>query len=80
VDHACSTTILFRLRRGSGKHRSTPMTFPWANLSQGKSFNEFEVNWGEHRWAPFDVTIKVRSPEHAALIDREGRIAVDTKY
>lgn len=52
----------------------------YLNFSQGKPFNEFEVNWGEHRWAPFDVTIKVRSPQHAALVEREGRVAVDTKY
>ncbi|KAK4938229.1 hypothetical protein LTR10_021302 [Elasticomyces elasticus] len=46
----------------------------------GKPIDSFNVNWGEYRFAPFDVNIKVRSPQHAALIEREGRIAVDTMY
>lgn len=57
-----------------------PKTLTDRSTNQGKPFNEFEVNWGEHRFAPFDVSIRVRSPQHAALIEREGRIAVDTKY
>ncbi|KAE8446356.1 hypothetical protein EG329_012105 [Mollisiaceae sp. DMI_Dod_QoI] len=39
-----------------------------------------KANWLEHRWAPFPVKITIRSPEHAALVDREGKIAVATKY
>ncbi|KAH0846045.1 hypothetical protein FOPE_11433 [Fonsecaea pedrosoi] len=46
----------------------------------GKPIDSFQVNWGEHRFAPFDVSIRVRSPQHAALIEREGRAAVATKY
>jgi cytochrome P450 len=52
----------------------------FTDTSQDKSFDSFRVDWGEYRHAPFEVQIKVRSPAHAALIEREGRIAVDTKY
>ena len=46
----------------------------------GESIDTFKPNWIEHRWAPFSVRIKVRSPKHAALIEREGKVAVETKY
>jgi hypothetical protein len=38
------------------------------------------INPGEHRWAPFEVEIKVRSEQHRELIQKVGRPAVDVRY
>ncbi|CAG8952215.1 hypothetical protein HYFRA_00000955 [Hymenoscyphus fraxineus] len=38
------------------------------------------TNWTEHVKAPFAMKIKPRSPAHAALVEREGKIAAETKY
>jgi hypothetical protein len=38
------------------------------------------MNIAEHRWAPFEVSIKVRSEKHRELIERVGRPAVDVRY
>ncbi|KAF8855770.1 cytochrome P450 [Acephala macrosclerotiorum] len=50
------------------------------NELPGQPIKSLEANWLEHRWAPFPVEIKVRSPAHAALVDREGKVAAETKY
>ncbi|KAF4620163.1 hypothetical protein G7Y89_g14658 [Cudoniella acicularis] len=47
---------------------------------EGKPIDTIHSNWLEYRHAPIAVTIKVRSPAHAALIEREGKAAVETKY
>ncbi|RDL31768.1 Cytochrome P450 [Venustampulla echinocandica] len=47
---------------------------------EGQPIDSLRVSWLEHRHAPFPVSIKVRSPQHAALVEREGEIAVNTKY
>jgi len=52
----------------------------WLIVLQGDPIDTFKPNWIEHRWAPFPVRIKVRSPKHAALIEREGKAAAETKY
>ncbi|KAH8659246.1 cytochrome P450 [Tricladium varicosporioides] len=46
----------------------------------GKPIDTVHSPWLEYRYAPIDITLKVRSPAHAALIDRECKAAVDTKY
>jgi hypothetical protein len=38
------------------------------------------MNVAEHRVAPFEVNIKVRSEKHRELIERVGRPAVDVRY
>jgi len=38
------------------------------------------INVGEHRWAPFDVKITVRSQKHRELIERVGKPALDVRY
>ena len=35
---------------------------------------------GEHRWAPFEVKLKVRSEKHRELIERVGRPVVGVQY
>ncbi|TVY82299.1 Cytochrome P450 monooxygenase patI [Lachnellula suecica] len=42
--------------------------------------DSLRVSWMEFNEAPFPVAIKVRSPQHAALIEREGKPASETKY
>jgi hypothetical protein len=50
------------------------------STSYGQPIDTFAPNWTEHRFAPFPVQVKVRSPAHAALIEREGKVAAGTKY
>jgi hypothetical protein len=38
------------------------------------------LNVAEHRWAPFEVKIKVRSEAHRRLIEREGSQIANVKY
>ncbi|CAG8972460.1 hypothetical protein HYALB_00001149 [Hymenoscyphus albidus] len=40
----------------------------------------FKTNWADHLGAPFAMKIKPRSPAHAALAEREGKVAAETKY
>ncbi|KAG4416210.1 hypothetical protein IFR04_010667 [Cadophora malorum] len=47
---------------------------------EGQPVDTLHTNWLEHRFAPFPVSIKPRSAKHAALVEREGSIAVATKY
>ncbi|KAF1998526.1 cytochrome P450 [Amniculicola lignicola CBS 123094] len=47
---------------------------------KGKSIDTMNMNVGEHRWAPFDVKIRVRSERHRALVERVGKEAVGVKY
>jgi len=49
-------------------------------MVQGQEPDSLGVNWLGIEEAPFQVSIKVRSPQHAALIEREGKLAVETKY
>ncbi|OCL06946.1 cytochrome P450 [Glonium stellatum] len=46
----------------------------------GQNINTFNSNWSEYRTAPFPVKITVRSPAHAALIEREGKKAIHVRY
>ena len=45
-----------------------------------KPIDTMNLAVGEHRWAPFEVRIKVRSEKHRELIERVGRPALDVMY
>ena len=47
---------------------------------KGKEIDSFKVDWGEHRWAPFEVKIKPRSEAHKHLIERECKGATEMEY
>ncbi|KAG9231629.1 cytochrome P450 [Amylocarpus encephaloides] len=47
---------------------------------EGGEIDSLRVPWIEHRHAPFPLKIKIRSPAHAALVEREGKIATETVY
>jgi hypothetical protein len=51
-----------------------------ANYLQGQEPDSLRINWLGIEEAPFPLSIKVRSPQHATLIEKFGKIAVETKY
>lgn len=39
---------------------------------EGRRIDTMNMNVAEHRWAPFEVRIRVRSEKHRELIERVG--------
>lgn len=47
---------------------------------EGKAIDTINMNVAEHRWAPFEARIKIRSEAHRKLVDGVGREAAGVRY